>query len=364
MFRLGTEDARLRTRVFQVGSRNDKILLGGLAGAGLLAAAALTYRRTNRYSFKGKTVLITGGSRGLGLVLAREFSRERARIAICARDGAELGRAKTDLEARGAEVETFVCDVTDRIAVTNLIDEVEYRFGRIDVLVNNAGIIRVGPLELQTQQDFEEAMRLHFWAPFYAMQAVLPKMKRRGSGRIVNISSIGGKIAMPHLASYSASKFALAGLSSAMRSELTKYGVYVTTVCPGLMRTGSHVNAEFKGQNEKEYALFSIMDALPVMSVSAESAARQVTEAARCGDAELIISIPAKFAAKLNALFPNLTSELLSITDRFLPRPGTSGTEVFKGLESTSSVSPSWITSNIDAAAGRNNELKPNEQIN
>jgi short-subunit dehydrogenase len=104
-------------------------------------------------------------------------------------------------------------------------------------------------------------MAIHFWAPFYAMQAVLPQMRERGAGRIVNISSIGGKVAVPHLAPYCASKFALVGLSKAMRIELAKDNIFVTTVCPGLMRTGSHVNAVFKGQNEKEFAWFSIGNA-------------------------------------------------------------------------------------------------------
>jgi hypothetical protein len=144
---------------------------------------------------------------------------------------------------------------------------------------------------------------------------------------------------------------------------LAKYGIYVTTVCPGLMRTGSHINAEFKGQNEKEYALFSVIDALPVSSVSAGSAARQILSATRRADAELTISIPAKLAARINALFPDTTAGLLELTDRFLPGPKGPGTESHTGLESTSGLAPSFITANIDTAAEKNNELKPDETI-
>src|SRR5215207_3675472 len=165
--------------------------------------------------------------------------------------------------------------------VERMIADVRSRFGRIDILVNNAGVIQVGPLGAQTQADFEEAMRIHFWGPFYAMRAVLPEMKQRGEGRIVNISSIGGKIAVPHLLPYSASKFALVGLSEGLRAELAKDGVVVTTVCPGLMRTGSPRNAEFKGQHRSEYAWFALGDSIPGASVSAESAARQIIEACR-----------------------------------------------------------------------------------
>jgi short-subunit dehydrogenase len=343
--------------------KNNKIILGAAAGIGVLGGLALLGARRPGYDFGNKIVLIVGGSRGLGLVMAREFIAEGARVALCARDAGELERAAAELRSAGGEVLTSICDAKNQADIERTISDVRSTLGPIDVLVNNAGIIRVGPLELQTQEDFEEAMQLHFWAPYYAMQAALPEMKRRGSGRIINISSFGGKVAVPHLAAYCASKFALVGLSSAMRAELVKHGIYVTTVCPGLMRTGSHINAEFKGQNEKEFALFSIVDALPVTSVSAENAARQILDAARRGKAELTISVQAKLAVRFNAMFPETTAGMLELVDRFLPAPGTSDPSARTGLESTSSISPSFVTSAIDAAAERNNELKPNEHI-
>jgi NAD(P)-dependent dehydrogenase (short-subunit alcohol dehydrogenase family) len=328
------------------------------------AGAALVWHSLKpRYNFAGKVVLITGGSRGLGLVLARELGERGAKIAICARDRDELQRARTDHESRGAEVFDAVCDVRDQTQVTRMIEDVRARFGHIDVLVNNAGVIQVGPLDAQTRSDFEDAMQVHYWGPYYAMQAVLPEMRRRGEGRIVNISSVGGKIAVPHLAPYCASKFALAGLSSALQSELAKDNVFVTTVYPGLMRTGSHINALFKGQNEKEFALFSIANALPITSISAESAARQIADATAKGSPELVISVQAKLAVKINSLFPNITASVINATDRMLPTNGGVGRGYVTGLDSGSDVSPSILTSLVDAASSRNNELKPNESI-
>ncbi len=328
------------------------------------AGAALVWHSLKpRYRFAGKVVLITGGSRGLGLVLARELSERGAKIAICARDRDELQRAKTDLESRGAEVFDAVCDVRDQSQVTRMIEDVHTRFGRIDMLVNNAGVIQVGPLDAQSQSDFEDAMQVHYWGPYYAMKAVLPEMRQRGEGRIVNISSIGGKIAVPHLAPYCASKFALAGLSSAMQTELAKDNVFVTTVYPGLMRTGSHINALFKGQNEKEFALFSIANGLPITSISAESAARRIADATAKGSPELVISLQAKLAVKLNSLFPNITASVMNATDRMLPTNGGVGRGYVTGLDSDSDFSPSILTSLVDAASSRNNELKPNESI-
>lgn len=346
-----------------------KPALGGPLGyalfAGAVAAAgyAILKERRPRYSFRDKVTLITGGSRGLGVVLGRHLAAEGARLAICARDGQELDRAGRDLRNRGAEVIEIVCDVRKRTDAESAIRRCIEYFGRLDVLVNNAGIIQVGPLESQTEQDFRDAMDTHFWGTYFMMQAAIPEMKRAGSGRIANIASIGAKIAVPHLLPYCASKFAVAGLSAGMCIELAKAGIKVTTVCPGLMRTGSHINAEFKGQNKKEFAMFSIVDAFPLASITAESAARQILEASRSGRAELIISPQAKLAATLNAVFPETMSAMLSLADRILPTAGPNGRDKSTGLESSSVFSPSILTANIDAASERNNELKPGETL-
>ncbi|HEY0192806.1 MAG TPA: SDR family oxidoreductase, partial [Kofleriaceae bacterium] len=211
----------------------------------------------------GKVVVITGGSRGLGLVLARTLVERGARVAICARDLDELGRARRELEQLGGEVFSAQCDVTDRDDVLNFIAAVEDDFGAIDILINNAGVIQVGPIEHMTADDFEQALSVNLRGPLHAMLAVLPGMRRRNAGRIVNIASIGGRVAVPHLAPYSTSKFALVGLSEGMRAELIKDGIYVTTVCPGLMRTGSPRHGLFKGNHQAEYAWFTIGDSLP-----------------------------------------------------------------------------------------------------
>jgi NAD(P)-dependent dehydrogenase (short-subunit alcohol dehydrogenase family) len=334
----------------------NPLIIGAAVGIGALSALAAWKNARRRFDFKNKVVLITGGSRGLGLVLAREFASEGARIAICARDGAELAAAKEDLESRGAEVFDALCDVRNQDEINHLVGDVCMRFGQIDVLVNNAGVIQVGPLETQTERDFEDALDIHFWAPYRMIQTVLPVMRGAGAGRIINIASIGGKIAVPHLAPYCASKFALVGLSNALRIELAKENIFVTTVCPGLMRTGSHVNAYFKGQNEKEYALFSISNALPVSSISAESAARQIVAAARRGDAEAIISVQAKFAAKMNALFPGMTAEILSLVNQLLPGKGGIGTAKLRGKDSESAFAPSILTALADKEIIENNE--------
>ncbi len=338
--------------------------LATAVGVGAITAYTVLGKPKPKYDFQGKVVLITGGSRGLGLVMAREFALEGAKLAICARDAEELKRAKSDLENRGAEVLDVVCDVRNQNEVDRMIDKVCSHYGQIDVLINNAGVIQVGPLEVQTKKDFEDAMNVHFWGPYYTMSAVIPKMRERGEGKIVNISSIGGKMNVPHLAPYCASKFALVGLSGAMRVELAKDNINVTTICPGLMRTGSHVNAVFKGKNTLEYAWFSISDAFPLASIGAEDAAKQIIEACRRGDAEAIISVQAEMAAKANALMPELVSGISGLVNQILPAAGGIGEQHALGKDSTSFASPSFLTVSIDRKSYQNNELEPSEQLN
>ena len=269
-----------------------------IGGSVALAQYALRSRRT--IDLAGKTVVVTGGSRGLGLVLARSLIDRGARVAICARDSTELDRARDELVAMGGDVFAAICDVTDRDDVLRFIASVEDDFGSIDVLINNAGIIQVGPLETMTEDDFDRALAVNLKGPMHAMMAVLPGMRHRKAGRIVNIASIGGKVAVPHLAAYSTSKFALVGLSEAMRAECTKDGIYVTTVCPGLMRTGSPRHAWFKGHVQAEYAWFSIGDSNSLTSISAEAASQSDhprIQPRRCGARDLAASEAAHAAS-------------------------------------------------------------------
>jgi len=329
-----------------------------LAVVGAAAASGACYLRARRrISFHGKTALISGGSRGLGLELGRRFAREGAHVVLLARERDELRNAASEFLDRGVDATVLECDVRKPDEVKKTVREVIERRGAIDVLVNNAGIIQVGPMEHMQREDFIDAMDVHFWGPLSLLQEVLPHMKSRGAGRIVNIASIGGKVAVPHLLPYVASKFALVGLSEGLRPELAKDGIYVTTVCPGLMRTGSHLNALFKGNHEKEFALFSIANALPLLSTSPEKAARQIVEACRYGRAEIFITPQARLLEIVNCLFPGLVAESLALVNRALPGARDRSGDILKrGWESRSRLAPSFLTRRADRAAARNQE--------
>lgn len=323
-------------------SRNELMTLFTI-GAGIWATWRAIRQRTE-YQLRDKVVLITGGSRGLGLALAREFAQQGARIVICGRDPDTLERAKHELATQQSQTLAIPCNVTDQQQVSQLVRTVYQQWQRIDVVVNNAGMITVGPMEVMTKTDYEEAMNLHFWAPLYTTLAVLPEMRRRCEGRIVNIASVGGKLSVPHLLPYCASKFALVGLSEGLRTELIHDGIHVTTVCPGLMRTGSPQNAHFKGQHQSEYAWFSISDSLPFLSMDAQRAAQQIVMACKRGSAEVTLSFPAQLAVTFHGLFPELTASMLATVNQLLPGPGGIGSARALGKESTSAFSQSVLT--------------------
>ena len=311
----------------------------GLRGRASVAAAGIAFGmgvaarvappRRAEADLRGTVALVTGGSRGLGLALSRELHREGCRLAICARDQTELEEARADLERSGAEVLAVPCDVADPAQVAAMVEAVTRHYGRIDILINNAGIMVVAPLESLTRADFERVMAVNFWGVVNPTLEVLPAMRARGAGRIVNITSIGGKIAVPHLLPYTCAKFAAVGLSEGLRAELADTGISVTTVVPGLMRTGSYLRAEFGGEQEAEYRWFALNASAPYpIAIGADRAARIIVRAAKRGQAECTYPVSAVLAARLSGLLPSTTTNALALVDRFLPQPplGAAGT--------------------------------------
>lgn len=324
-------------------SKTSALATGLAAAGGGLAAYALLNRRRPE-DLRGLSVLITGGSRGLGLELARQLAAQGCRIAICARDEHELERARQDISERSpaAQVWTGQCDVSDRTQVENLVRRVVEHYGRVDILVANAGIISVGPLETVQMEDFERAMAVMFWGALYPIWAVLPQMMERHSGKIVTITSIGGKVSVPHLLPYSCAKFAAVALSQGLRAELKPKGIDVVTIVPGLMRTGSHLNAEFQGQHEQEFAWFGLAASTPGISIAVSRAARQIIQALRRGESERILTFQAQMLARLHGAFPELTTRIMELVSRMLPAKGDGDSRLMRGLDAQERMN-SWL---------------------
>lgn len=330
-------------------NRNNEMTvlkLTRLAAVALVAGAAVSsISRVSRLRnpMKGRIVIITGGSRGLGLALADRFGRSGAKLVLCARHYEELVCARTALLSQGAvlsenDILLVQGDLTQTADANRLMEQAIDHFGRIDVLINNAGVIEVGPFENQSFESFQGAMETNFFGAVRAIQAVLPHFIERppnlGDAAIVNIASIGGKFAMPHMLPYVASKFALVGFSEGLHAELRKKGVRVTTVCPGLMRTGGEVHAHFTGQVSKEQRWFNLGAKTPGIAASVEHAANKIYNAVAAGRAEITITPQAWLAARMAGLAPETTQFLASAVNKYaLPEP-------LNGVTTTRSHSP------------------------
>src|SRR6202162_5151134 len=288
----------------------------------------------SREFYRGKIVLITGGSRGLGLEIARQICASSGKVVLLARNTDELARAKSDLDRFGTEVLTIPCDLLETAQIQSAVQQTLQRFGKIDILINNAGIIEVGPLAHMQFKDFDRAMRLHFWAPYILEFLVVPQMRAKRGGRIVNISSIGGRNARPPQAPSSPRNVALTRFSHAIRTELARNKIYVTTVTPGMMRTGSEIHAKFKGDHASEYRWFNLANKLPFASISVERAARKIVKACRRGKPTLVMLVSAYFIIAANALFPSFVARVMRSVNNFLPpQVSKDGDEAKSGAE-------------------------------
>lgn len=336
-----------------------RVLAAFAAGActAVVEKQTIAHRFLNR--LHGATVLITGGPRGLGLALTRRALYHGANVAICSRDPRELVVAKRRLQKEFPEgnVLTGRCDVTKEEDTREFVAQVIDTFGFVDVLINNAGVIQVGPWSTMTSKDYEESLAVHFWGSFNMLRAAWDSSQER-RGHVINITSIGGRISIPHLLPYSVGKFALVGFSEGLATELAAEGVSVTTVTPGLMRTGGPHNAWFKGQHRKEYAWFSISDSLPLVSIDADAAARRILIAGMQGKRSLVFPLSTKLPVLVHGVCPGFTVAVLSVVNRLLPDVGGVGRRRVRGNKSSSGWSPSLLTVLTDRAAIRNNEKR------
>jgi NAD(P)-dependent dehydrogenase (short-subunit alcohol dehydrogenase family) len=304
--------------------------ISAIAGIGAVVAARTVILRPPK-RHRGRVVLITGGSRGLGLALAHRYGHSGAKLVLASRDSDELTHARGALLRHKAvehpdDILLLPADLTDAEQAARLINYAVGFFGHIDILINNAGVIEVGPVEDQPIEAYQRAMATNFFASLYTTNAALPHLLQRnpiyGQASIVNIASIGGKFAMPHMLPYVASKFALVGYSQGLHAELRHKGIRVTTVCPGLMRTKGEAHAHFTGQTKKEERWFKLSAKTPILAASATRAANKIYHAVIAGRAEITITPQAWLAARVAGLAPETTQYLASIVNEFvLPAP-------------------------------------------
>ena len=300
--------------------------------------------------------VITGASRGLGYLIARELAVRGYDLVICARSADGLRAAETDLRRAGTEVVTVAADVGQAADARRVVAAADDRFGRLDMLVLNAGIIQVGPAEAMTPEDYASAMDVMFWGAVHPTQAAMPLLTR-SRGRLLAVTSVGGKLPAPHLLPYTAAKHAAVGFAEGLRVEAIRAGVSVTVGVPGLMRTGSPRNALFTGDRVAENRWFTAAANLPVVSMDAERAARRLVRAALLRRPEIILTPLAKLGVRAHALAPSTSLRVVSLVNRMLPSGTGSGAGPAQPGHLLPSGGPGWLTRRDDAAAARTHEL-------
>ncbi|MFN8098572.1 MAG: SDR family NAD(P)-dependent oxidoreductase [Dermatophilaceae bacterium] len=268
-----------------------------------------------------RVALVAGASRGLGLLVATELAARGMTVHGCARDAGELDRARAlvDERAGAGRYVAHVCDVGDAGAVRSLVADVVADSGRIDVAIHVAGNIQVGPVESLTLGHFHDAIDTMLWGPVHLTLAVLPSMREAGHGRIGIVSSVGGVVSVPHLVPYSVAKFGAVGLAEGMYAALAGSGVTVTSVVPGLMRTGGHLAADFVGDADADYAWFAPGASLPGLSMSADHAAARIVKAVLAGKPAVELTPLAHAARIAKGVAPRTTVRLLGVVGRALP---------------------------------------------
>ena len=303
-----------------------KQIMAIVTGAlGLAAGAFALRRRARRIDLRGRVVVVTGGGRGFGYAIAREFRRRGCKLAICGRDGEVIGRAVAEFRLYGGEVFGMACDASEPAQVEAFIAGVLAEFGVIDVLVNNAGQVFFGPAVELHPEDLEAAIRNVFWTHYRPTMAVLPHMRARGFGRIVNITSLAGKLPVPHHGAYVVGKYAATGWSEVLTVELRKYGILVSTITPPALDDGAPLHTHFNGDAEEEFKWFAYGLSARWFATSTDHAARVVVDAAAHGDRQRAVSLGSWLAARAHGLAPGLMSGVWSRLDRLLPPPGPPG---------------------------------------
>ncbi|MVO89505.1 SDR family NAD(P)-dependent oxidoreductase [Streptomyces sp. p1417] len=285
------------------------------------------------------SALVTGGSRGLGLLIADRLAARGCAVTLAARDTSELEDARDKLRRRhpGASLHTATCDVRDQEQVRAVLRTAHERSGGPDIVVANAGIIQVAPLDSIGADEFRSAMDTMFLGALHTALESLPYLRESThGGRLALISSVGGLMGVPHLLPYACAKAATGVLAEGLHAETAADGVTVTAVYPGLMRTGSHLHAQFGGDRGKEYGWFSALAGAPLVSMNAQRAAERIADAVVRRRTRLVLTPAARAADLAHGVAPALTTRLNGLMARLLPE----GTGTRESLREGKDIAP------------------------
>jgi short-subunit dehydrogenase len=254
------------------------------------------------YDLKDKVVAVSGASEGIGLATARAFAREGARLALGARSRDKIEELAKELRAQGAQVFAGALDVTDEMQVVRYFESLFAEWGYCVVLVNNAGVGCFAPVAELSVDLFDKVVQVNLYGALRCIRAVLPVMRARGRGQIINVSSTVGKRALPFVGGYCATKFALNALTESLRVEVADEGIDVILVCPGLTATSFRENA-LSSRHERP--------TVPLRGQSPDAVAAAIVRASKRRAREVIVSASGRALLTVNAVTPALLDQVL-----------------------------------------------------
>jgi NAD(P)-dependent dehydrogenase (short-subunit alcohol dehydrogenase family) len=264
--------------------------------------------RPLRGFFRGRTMLVTGASSGIGRDIAQVLGGLGVKTALLARRQVLLDDLASAIRHQGGDALVLTADVSRREEVFDAVARTLNEFGHIDILVNSAGILRPGAVETMDPQDLQWMLEVNVLGTLHTIQAVLPSMQQAGSGHIINIGSLAGRRGVPPLGGYAASKFALVGLTEALRVELFGTGVHLALVMPGVVDTPM---IRGDGQPERHRRFPEMIPPMPVRWVT-----WALIAALTLGLTEVDVPPGAAVVEKLAAIFPGITDAALAIGNR------------------------------------------------
>jgi short-subunit dehydrogenase len=262
---------------------------------------------------RGRRFLITGASGGIGRALAEQAASAGARLAIAARSRDNLNALADTLRARGAEVHTIPADVSSATDRERMLEEAESNLGGLDVLVNNAGVAAWGHFATSTEDILRQVMEVNFFAPVELIRSAIPHLERGNNPAVVNVCSMCGRRGMPAWPEYSASKFALAGMTEALRGELQRFDIDVLLIVPGLTKTSlQKTMLRSEGRAKIDYD----------KGMPPEQVAARIMKSIRSGGFETVIGSDARWMLRMNRFFPRLLDWLIGRNIRKLYAAG------------------------------------------
>ena len=264
--------------------------------------------------FRDKAVVITGASSGIGEDVALGFARQGARVALLARRKSMLEDLASRIASAGGRALAIGCDVTKRAEVDDAIAQATRSFNRLDILVNSAGILIPSEVEKLKLHDLERMMSVNVYGALNAIQSAIPIMRNQGAGSIINIASLAGRRGISPLGGYSATKFAMVGLTEALRMELFGSGIRVSLVMPGVIDTPMASDIAIEDMEMGQLPSFFKM---PVRWVT-----WAVLAAAAFGLAEVDVPPGSAMAEKITSLFPGVTDAFLSVGSQMMKAAG------------------------------------------